>query len=249
MEKSTIVFIHGNSLSAKTFEKQIGFSSEFEYLALDLPGHGQNVSQDYSENDFCIESYVNIVIEKVSSCLSENILLVGHSLGGHIAIEAAPSLKKVKGLLIFGTPPVGKPPAMDKAFLPHPAMPFLFQEQWSDDELRQLIGALTKDKNIAEIIKRELLLSKGKARTGLLSCIGAGKHLDELDIVGNLKIPIAILHGENDSLINSHYFSEISLPTLWRNKLHVVPDAGHCLQMEMPRAFNDLLLQFCNEVL
>jgi len=249
MNEHTVVFIHGNSLSAKTFEKQIGFSTKYNTLFIDLPGHGKNNLSHFSEKDFCLEAYVNYTLEKINASNAKSVVLVGHSLGGHIAIEVAPKLKNVKGILIFGTPPVGKPPAMDKAFLPHPAIPFLFQEKWLHNELQQLIEALTNDKYNAEIVKRELLLSNGKARTALLTCIGAGKHEDELSIVGNLKIPIAILHGENDVLINQHYFSEISLPTLWRAKVHTIPAGSHCLQMDSPKEFNDLLLQFCNEVI
>jgi hypothetical protein len=39
-----------------------------------------------------------------------------------VLLEAAPNLDRVPGFAIFGTPPIGFPPAMDRAFLPNPAM-------------------------------------------------------------------------------------------------------------------------------
>jgi len=49
-------------------------------------------------------------------------VIVGWSLGGHIALEAASALPDAAGFVIFGTPPVSGPADMPEAFLPNPAL-------------------------------------------------------------------------------------------------------------------------------
>ena len=48
--------------------------------------------------------------------------LIGWSLGGHIALEALTIMDDLRGVAVFGTPPVGIPPRMEDAFHPEPAM-------------------------------------------------------------------------------------------------------------------------------
>jgi pimeloyl-ACP methyl ester carboxylesterase len=50
-----------------------------------------------------------------------NVILVGWSLGGHIAIEMLLRSERIKGIVITGTPPVDFPDQIDKAFTFGPA--------------------------------------------------------------------------------------------------------------------------------
>ncbi|MEV6153646.1 hypothetical protein AB0L53_25195 [Nonomuraea sp. NPDC052129] len=53
---------------------------------------------------------------------AEDTVIVGWSLGGHIAIEAAPGLPGAAGFVVFGTPPVGSVERLGRACLPNPAV-------------------------------------------------------------------------------------------------------------------------------
>jgi dienelactone hydrolase len=44
-------------------------------------------------------------------------VVVGWSLGGHIALEAAPAMPAPAGYVVFGTPPVASAAQMGEAFL------------------------------------------------------------------------------------------------------------------------------------
>jgi pimeloyl-ACP methyl ester carboxylesterase len=75
-----------------------------------------------------------------------------------------------------------------------------------------------------------------------------GSYKNEVEIVRNLTVPLAILHGKEDQFVNGEYFNRLQIPTLWRNAVQYVPHAGHNIQWERPSLFNYLLAKFVLEV-
>jgi len=69
---------------------------------------------------------------------------------------------------------------------------------------------------------------------------------DELSILQNLTIPLAMVHPENDAFVNVNYlrFIEKDLPTLWQGETIIVPESGHIIQWEKPEEFTRLLREF-----
>lgn len=248
VSKKTIVFIHGNSLSSKTFSEQFNGIKDITLLAIDLPGHGMSEQPEDPEKTYSILGYIDVVKFVIAELKIRNYILVGHSLGGHIVLEASTELSGLKGLILFGTPPIGIPPEMDKAFLPNAAIAFLFQEQLTETEIELLSDALTDNSN-KEKLKNEIRISNGKARSFLAASIPKGSFKNEIKIIENLNVPIAILHGEADSLISKKYIDELSIPTLWKKETQLIKNARHCPQVEQAGAFNTIISDFYNSIL
>ena len=150
-------------------------------------------------------------------------------------------------LVLFGTPPLGMPPEMDKAFLPNAAMPFLFQQKLSDSEIILLAEAMTNNENI-EKLKKEIKLTDGNARSFLATSVGKGLFKNEINLVENLSVPIAILHGKADSFINLQYINQLTIPTLWKNKIQLINNTCHCPQLENSAVFNGMITDFYNSI-
>lgn len=82
----TLVFIHGSFINKEYFERQISyFSPNYRVIALDLAGHGNSTrdGDDWTTKRFGTD--VSELIEKLSL---KNVILIGHSLGGDIMLEA-----------------------------------------------------------------------------------------------------------------------------------------------------------------
>ena len=75
-----------------------------------------------------------------------------------------------------------------------------------------------------------------------------GNFINELEMLTSLTFPVAILHGENDQLVNCEYFKTVSMPSLWRNKIQLIRSAGHCSQFENSAEFNSLLSDFLAQI-
>ncbi len=63
-------------------------------------------------------------------------------------------------------------------------------------------------------------------------------------MVAGLPIPLAVVHGAEEQLVNGNYFNTLTMPSLWRGGVQVIPGAGHAPHWEQPEAFNALLGAF-----
>lgn len=241
------IFIHGNSSNGKTFQGQLDgpLGEKFRLVALDLPGHGTSDRAANTDETYNMPGYARVVAGVAKQLDLTEAVLIGWSLGGHIALEAAKHFPQTRGILIWGTPPVGIPPAMDQAFLPNPAMGAAFADELSEEQIAAFGAASLKPGSVADADFFEAFKqTHGQARVGLATSVGAANYEDEIKIVANLDKPLAILQGEHEQLVNLNYLNSLEAPTLWRGAVQVIPDAGHSPHLEQPAAFNALVEAF-----
>lgn len=247
MSKRPIVFIHGNSLSGHTFKNQVE-SLEMPLVLIDLPGHGSSQPAHDPETVYSIPGYAKAITFAIEQLQAENFILAGHSLGGHIAINAAPMLKNIKGLLIFGTPPLDSVSSLGQAFLPNPLFPFLLQGPLTNEEASQLAGSMLSLQQHKDSLKRDILKTDPSVRSSFGAFVARGIIEDEVQIIRSLNFPVAVLHGEHDSYISKEYIEGLGFSNLWKNKVHSIGNSGHCPQLEQYAAFNALLTDYYNSV-
>lgn len=198
-----ILLIHGNSLSSKSFNKQLDSSlgNVYHLIAIELPGHGDSPPVSDPRNNYSFPGYADAVIAVIKKLYLSNVVLVGHSLGGHIALEISERFSGVKGIFIFGTPPLGVPPDINQTFL--------------DMALRP--STLIKDgSKIPQFLEDDITKTDPNARKFMIRNTVKNKFTDEIEIVAKLKIPLAVIHGAHDQVINLDYIKKIQMPSLWR---------------------------------
>lgn len=245
-----VLFLHGNSMSSLCFERQIKspLGESYRLVALDLPGHGRSAPAADPHSAYSLPAYAELVSQFAQRLGLEHAVLVGWSLGGHILLEALVRLPKAAGLMIFATPPVGKPMAAE-AFLPHPIIPLLFTRALSAAEANVVIAAfLGSGSPVPQFFSQDLQRTDGRAREALGLSIGQGNYADEIGIVTDLARPLAILHGELDPLVNLSYIKSLTIPTLWQGEIQVFPETGHAPHWEQADRFNHTLLAFIESV-
>ena len=173
-------------------------------------------------------------------------VIVGWSLGGHIALEAAPAMPAAAGYVIFGTPPVASAAQMGEAFLPNPAMNVGFTASVGRQEARAFAASFTAPRSAISLDEfvADILRTDGEARAGLFASIGEGRFADEVAIASSLRQPLAILQGEGEQLVNLDYLGRLTIPSLWRGRVQLIPGAGHAPHQEAPEKFAGLLDEF-----
>ncbi len=235
-----LVFLHGNSLSSETFKKQFE-KLAMPLIAIDLPGHGRSEPAKDPEATYSIPGYTKMVEQVIAELNLPELVLVGHSLGGHIAIQVARKMKQVKGLLVFGTPPLGSITDLGQAFLPNPLFPLLLQGPVSDTDAQKLADDMLNQKDEALLLKRNILSTDPFARSFFAGYIGKGVIENEVEILRTRVYPVAVFHGIHDSLANKAYIDGLGLANLWNGNVQVIENSGHCPQLEQAEAFNELL--------
>ncbi|MFP4024564.1 MAG: alpha/beta fold hydrolase [Thiohalospira sp.] len=250
----SLFFIHGNSLNASLFQNQLNnpVLNQYRIVAPDLPGHGNSANSENPQRDYGVLNFISILRELIQKLNLNNIVLIGHSLGGHIAIHLLPALLKtglqIKGLALFGTPPLTLPPALEKAFLPNPAMGLAFKPDLSSDEIQMLSKAFINDKIPQfEQVKSAIRTTDPLARAYIGQSIATEINESEVDILHNADIPLAIFHGKDDALVNPDYIKEQKFD-LWNGDIQLIEQAGHLPFVEQPKIFNAQLHQFLNFV-
>lgn len=246
-----VLFIHGNSSSHRAFDPQFAatVSAGRRFIALDLPGHGASEDAPDPVKTYAIDGFADAALCLLNELGIEDVVLVGWSLGGHIALELAAGLPGVKGVLITGTPPVGgNPDDMAAAFLPTEDMALTFKADYTEDEVQlkargQFGKAYPLEGWVVDAIRR----ADGRFRTQMIEAAMAGRGRDQKEIAATLPVPLAVFHGEADPFINGDYLEGLTYANLWRDSVQKFAGVEHGPFREDAERFNELLSAFLRD--
>ncbi len=243
-----ILFIHGNSCSKTVFEKQFesDLTKQYRLVALDLPGHGDSENAINPTQDYTIPAYAKLVSEIVEQMQLSSLILVGWSLGGHIAIEAAAQGLGARALVISGTPPIGPGlEHMNEAFnmenLGNTSKPE-FDENDVQDFANSVMGG---PKLVTSELKQAVARADGVSRQIMLQAAAdPNSGHNQRQFIESWQKPIAVFQGIDDPFIQSAYFNSLNWNNLWRNKIDFFENTGHAPFWQESRKYNDLLSCF-----
>jgi pimeloyl-ACP methyl ester carboxylesterase len=245
-----LVLLHGNSASSRAYQRQLEgpLGRTHRLVAFDLMGHGESADAT-DPAAYLLPGHARSLVALVEALGLQKAVFAGWSLGGHILLEAAPDLPEARGFAIFGAPPVAFPPAMDRAFLPNPALGVGFAADVTREQAEAYVAAgfAPGFSDAPAFFVEDILRTDGRARAGVAASIDPTVSRDEVQVVAHLKAPLAILHGEHDQLVNGAYFASLATPTLWRGAVQTIAQAGHTPQWETPAAFDAALAEFVAE--
>lgn len=247
-DNPALIFLHGNTLSLASFVKQFDDEklNKFHLVGIDFPGHGQSQWSENPEKDYNLFHFRDVVVEVIVNLKIESFILAGHSLGGHVAMECLPYLNNCKGLVIWGAPPVKLPLDLSSVFLPNPQQHLLFTKTLSESDI-SVLASLVANQKFGESVSEIIRQCDPEFRGHFPGSLANRMISDEYQLLVNSQLPVAILHGGGDQLINRNYYNSLEIPCLWRNSVITLENASHTPQLESPEAFNELLFQFISE--
>ncbi len=83
----TLVFIHGLASYIPAWKKNTAaLKNHYRCIAIDLPGYGKSDKGNY---EVSMEFYADVVAELCTQLQLSGVVLVGHSMGGQVALSAA----------------------------------------------------------------------------------------------------------------------------------------------------------------
>ncbi|MBD3242209.1 MAG: alpha/beta fold hydrolase [Chitinivibrionales bacterium] len=245
----TVLLFHGNSLCSREFTPQLtsDLGRRYRLVAFDLPGHGGSDRPAAPRKTYGVGGLRSLFHAAVKQLGVNAPVLVGHSLGGHLAVELLPLLPDCRGVLLFGAPPLRSAESLREAFLPAGTTDLVFKEQLTDDEVARFAGTFADGGGEAPPEACEWIRSTDPAFRPCLGESAAGELSDEAAIVREAACPIAIVHGAYESVVSLPYICSLPIPRLWRGAVQVI-GGGHCCHWEHPDAFNRILGDFLRDV-
>lgn len=225
----TPLFIHGAGASPMVWRLQLlHFKGS---LAVELPGHPNGVGCS------TIEEYASSVEKYIGKKAVKDPVLVGHSMGGAIAITLALRNSDLAGLILVGT---------GARLRVHPNILSKVKENY--EEASKLIGSWSvspsSDPVIAERIAEELLQVKPEVTYGdFMAC----DKFDRMNDVHKIACKTLIAVGADD-LMTPVKYSQYLHEKIGKSKLVVIPGAGHSVMLEKHRSFNGAVQAFLDSL-
>lgn len=233
-----IVFLHSLAGNTTQWSAQLCHSRQNRRaLAIDLPGHGGSAAEgDYG--DYGIEAMAQQVQATLAALGLDRFILVGHSLGGSVALACAGTCpQQVAGLLLVD--PAGDstqiPPEQAQGFLgalQSEAYTAVIEDYW------QTILDHATDETQAQVMKA---LQQTKPET----VRAAMQSLFNFNPVPSL----AHYQGPRLSVITPLNEVPFALHNLVPDLPHIlVTETSHWLHMDKPAQFNLILDDFINNL-
>jgi 2-succinyl-6-hydroxy-2,4-cyclohexadiene-1-carboxylate synthase len=237
MVRETIVLLHGFTQTGRSWEPTIAALGErYRALMPDIRGHGS--AADVRPVD------IASVHADLLDLMPPRSQLVGYSMGGRIALSlalAAPD-RVARLTLIGASPGIADPEerrarrAADEALAERIEREGIeaFAAHWS-------ALPLFADQPPA-VAQAAHAMRHGQSPAGLAAALrglGTGAMEPLWDGIPQLAIPVTLIAGERDTKFRA--IAERMAGALPDATLHVVPGAGHAVQLEAPEAVAELL--------
>jgi pimeloyl-ACP methyl ester carboxylesterase len=261
------IFIHGSALRTDTWYYQLEGIGEHRLVFYDLRGHG--VSQPRGDKPFTIKTLSEDLLTVMERSGLKECVLIGHSIGGMIALELCSEHRelmgsKIKGLVLSNTT---YRPAVETlaggAAISHlerlTRRPFdgLGSHHKRLDRLRRIIKpsdaifmmvsfAAFGPKASARQIDFTYDMLAETPTDILFDLIKSYREFDVREVLGDITVPALVIGGDHDRLTVSDA-SEHLAENLPKAELVMLDDCGHMTMLERHEEFNGLVERFLND--
>jgi len=242
-----ILFLHGNSASTQTWEKQFNsfLNDKYHLIAFDFLGFGVSSRSEQPQLDYDINSLTGSVIAVVQHLQLEDYFIVGHSLGGHIIVQSLDRLSGCKGMISIGAPPISNAQDILKFYLPSAPTDIMFASTFTDESLQRAEdNFFYSPENKASFFKRDFYNTDGKAREAIGGILASSDFKNEVDVLSANPIPKAFVNGKDERSINNEYYDTLGFPKTWKQPNNVIEHSAHMPHWENPDAVNLLIDEF-----
>lgn len=244
--EQTLLFVHGLGTNKSAWQKNIAYlKNYYRCIAIDLPGYGASSQKDFS---FSMDFFAQSLRDFAAALDLQNLILVGHSMGGQIAVTFALNFPGfLKKLVLIAPAGFEKFSEAEKIWFGGVYQPLLLKAA-SEEQIRQNFeNNFFHFPNDAEQLITERMQLKKEAAAYDYYCRMIPKNVAAMleapifDRLHLLRLPTLIFFGLNDALIPNPFLhpnqstaeiaraGHLKIPG---SQLTLLPDCGHFLNWE-----------------
>ena len=239
---TTLVFVHGWSCDRNHWRHQMdSLQGEYQVIALDLAGHG---ASGKGRTAWSIANFANDVAAVVRAADARNVVLIGHSLGGPVALEAGLLLPdRVVGVIgveafydAWADPGFGK--MVDQLRPNFKAGTRAF--------VRKALFLPTSPAALADSISEAMAAAPPEIALPAIDSLLAWSRDHQARAASGLQAPTGLILVAGGSAGTTKFQrAREGRPSL---RVEEVPGTGHFLMLEVPGAFNTRLREMLSRV-
>lgn len=241
--ETTLLLLHGYLETLYVWEDFISpLLPELRIISIDLPGHGLSGSHKESNDvDFCAD----IAEAVLDTCKVEKAFIMGHSMGGYIAIEAVKRHPlRFKGLILMHSRPNAdtdekradreREISLIKKSKLQMIVKMGIPKMFAPENLRRM------DEKIREIVE----IAETHDPEGIVASLrGLGKREDNLDFLKGYTLPLLLFFGKSDCHIPIEK-ANLLIGYLPKAEILMLEHSGHNGFLEEPPIVQKKILEF-----
>jgi len=230
----SVVFVHGWSCDRSYWKEQLDyFAQGYRVVALDLAGHGDS---DLNRDDWTLPAFGEDVAAVINGLGLKGVVLVGHSMGGPVIVEAARiAPEELIGLVVVDALQDPDAPGMTLDAVQGSLAPFA--ENFSG-AMRDLVSAAMfvpqSDTILQAWIVEDMASAPPDVGVGALRNTLLWPTMTRSDALAALRVPVRLINSPlypTDSAAANRYGMDVV----------IMSGVGHFAMMEDPETFNALL--------
>jgi pimeloyl-ACP methyl ester carboxylesterase len=251
-----VVLVHGITSSSATWERVMPYLADrFTVIAPDLAGHGESAKP---RGDYSLGAHASSLRDLLLALGHERATLVGHSLGGGIAMQFSYQFpERCERLVLVDSGGLGREVnwLLRAATLPGSelVLPLLAATRLLDTGARagSLLSRLGLDlaTDLEEMARGHSTLSDRAARAAFVHTLRSvvepgGQRVDASNRLYLAEhLPFLLIWGERDSIIPVSH-GQGAHERMPNSRLEVFPRSGHFPQLDEPERFLEVLVEF-----
>ncbi|MBN1666699.1 MAG: alpha/beta fold hydrolase [Anaerolineales bacterium] len=234
--KPPVILIHGAAGTHLHWPAEVRRLSGNPVYALDLPGHGKSESRSYQ----AIAEYQNALLSWLAALGIYQAILIGHSMGGAIALSMAlDHPERVLGLGLIGT---GARLRVNEQILENAASAATVPAAL--EAIVTLAFGEQADPRLVELAAMRMAGTRHSVLHGdLLACTS----FDRLAELGQIRVPTQVIVGQKDQLTPVRYSQHLA-DQIPNASLQIIPGAGHMVMLEQPQQVAEILQAFITKI-
>jgi 2-succinyl-6-hydroxy-2,4-cyclohexadiene-1-carboxylate synthase len=246
-----LLLLHGFMGSGESWTPRSAVFAEhgIRSIAVDLIGHGTS-DAPVDPSRYRMERCVEDLLELLDRLELRRVGVLGYSMGGRLALHLASAAPERVSALVLesASPGLADPSERERRIASDEALAAAlerdglatFVDRWEQQPLFASQRSLSTDERARLRAQRMRQRPVGLANS--LRGYGTGRQASLWDRLPMLDIPTLVVVGALDEKFNT--IGRRMADALPRARLAVVPEAGHTVHLEQPRAFDDLVLGF-----
>ncbi len=247
-EKPPLIILHGLFGSARNWQGIARIlADDYTVYALDLRNHGGSPHAD----EMTYELMAADVLEFMNQANIEKTVLLGHSMGGKVAMELALSApSKVSRLIIVDIAPVEYQHNFDEVLvgLYHIPLDQVNSRKEADEYLAQKISSLS----LRQFLLQNLLTNSEGGYQWKVNLASIEQNMPKImDFPLQQKArefiaPSLLINGGQSTYLTSRHHPLINKLFL-KATFHTIPGVGHWPHIEAPQAFMSVINNFLEQ--